>query len=180
MITLGDFLCGPVVKTLCFHGWGRTGLIHGWGAKIHMSCSVYQKWVISWFCSKPPVTSLGHSSVQSPSCVQLFVTPRTAARQAFLSITNSWSLPKLMSIESAVLSNHLILCCPLLLMSSIFPSIRVISNELVLRIRWPKYWCFIFSISLSNEYSGLISFRMGWLAFLAAQGTLRSVHQHHN
>ena len=98
------------------------------------------------------------SSVQSPSHVQLFASPWTAARQAFLSITNSWSLPKLMSIESVMPSNRLILCCPLLLPPSIFPSIRVFSNESALCIRWPKYWSFSFNISTSNEQSGLISF----------------------
>ena len=100
------------------------------------------------------------SSVQSLSCVQLFATPWTAACQASLSITNSWSLLKLISIELVMPSNHLILCCPLLLLPSIFPSIRVFSSESVLHIRWPKYWCFSFSISPSNEYSGLISFRI--------------------
>ena len=120
------------------------------------------------------------SSVQSLSRVQLFVTPWTAAHQAFLSIANSWSLLKLMSIESVIPSNHLILCCPLLLMPSIFPSIRVFSNESVLHIRWPKYWSFNFSISPSNEYSGLISFRMDWLDLLAVQGMLKSLLQHHS
>ena len=120
------------------------------------------------------------SSVQSLSRVRLFATPWTAAHQAFLSIANSWSLLKLMSIESVIPSNHLILCCPLLLMPSIFPSIRVFSNESVLRIRWPKYWSFGFSISPSNEYSGLISFRIDWLDLLAVQGTLKSLLQHHS
>ena len=120
------------------------------------------------------------SSVQSLSHVQLFATPWTAARQASLSITNSWSLLKLMSIESLMPSNQLILCCPLLFLPSILPSIRVFPNESVLHIRWPKYWCFSFSISPSNEYSGLISFRMGWLDLLAVQGTLKSVLQHHS
>ena len=105
--------------------------------------------------------NLPHSSVQSLSHVWLFVTPWTAARQASLSITNSWSLLKLMSIESMIPYNHLILCCPLLLPPSIFPSIRVFSNESVLRIRWPKYWIFSFNKSPSNEYSGLISFKNG-------------------
>ena len=108
------------------------------------------------------------------------MTPWTAACQAFLSITNSQSLLKLMSIELVMPSNHLILCCPLLLLPSIFPSIRVFSNESVLHIRWPKYWSFSFSISPSNEYSGLISFRMDWLALLAVQGTLKSLLQHHS
>ena len=119
------------------------------------------------------------SSVQSFSRVRLFVTQRTAAHQASLSITNSWSLLKLMSIESVMRSNHLILCRSLLLPSSIFPSTRVFSNELVLHIRWPKYWSFSFSISPSNEYSGLIFFRMDWLDLLAVQGNLKSHLQHH-
>ena len=109
------------------------------------------------------------SSVQSFSRVRLFVTPWTAARQASLSITHSRSPPKLMSIELVMPSNHLILCCPLLLLPSIFPSIRVFSNESVLHIRWPKHWSFSFSISPSNEYSGLISFRMDWLDLPAVQ-----------
>ena len=115
------------------------------------------------------------SSVQSLSYVRLFVTPWTASRQASLSITNSWSLLKLMPIESVMPSNHLIFCHPLLLPPSFFPSIRVFSNESVLRVRWPKYWSFTFSISPSNEYSGLISFRMDWFDLHAVQGTLRSL-----
>ena len=118
--------------------------------------------------------------VQLLSRVQLFVTPWTAARQASLSITNSRSLLKLMSIKSVMPSNHLILCRPLVLPPSIFPSIRVFSNESILHIRWPKYWSFSFSISPSNEYSGLISFRMDWLDLLAIQGTLESLLQHHS
>ena len=120
------------------------------------------------------------SSVQSLSRVQLFVTPRTAACQASLSIPNSWSLLKLMSIKSVMLSNHLILCRPLLLLPSMFPSIRVFSNESALPIRRPKYWSFSFSISPSNEYSGLISFRMDWLDLFAVQGILKSLLQHHS
>ena len=119
------------------------------------------------------------SSVQSFSHVRLFVTPWTVARQASLFIANSRSLLKLMSVESVMPSNHLILCHPLLL-PSIFPSIRIFSNESVLRIRWPKYWGFCFSISPSNEYSGLISFRKGWLTLLAVKGTLKSLLQHHS
>ena len=114
------------------------------------------------------------NSVRSLSHVRLSATPWTAARQASLSITNSRSLLKPMSIESVIPSNHLILCCPLLLSPSIFPSIRVFSNESVFQIRWPKYWSFSFSISPSNEYSGLISFRMDWLDLLAVQETLKS------
>ena len=120
------------------------------------------------------------SSVQSLSRVQLFATPWTAARQASLSITNSRSLLKLISIESVMPSNQLILCLLLLLLPSIFPSIRVFSNELVLHIRWPKHWSFSFSISPSNEHPGLISFRMDWLDLLAVQGTLKSLLQHHS
>ena len=119
------------------------------------------------------------SSVQLLSCVQLFATPWTAAQQASLYITNSQSLLKLMSIELVMPSNHLILCCPLLL-PSIFPNIRVFSNERALRIRWPKYWSFSFNISSSNEHSGLISFRIDWLDLLLVQGTLKSLLQHHS
>ena len=120
------------------------------------------------------------TSVQLLGHIQLFATPWTAACQTSLSITNSQSLLKLMSIESMMPSNHLILCHPLLLLSSIFPSIRVFSNESVLCIRWPKYWNFRFNISPSNEHSGLISFRMDWLNLLAVQGTLKSLLQHHS
>ena len=118
--------------------------------------------------------------IQLLSHVQLFVTPWTAAGQDSLSITNSQSLLKLLSIESVMPSNHLILCHPLLLPPSIFPSSRVLSNESVLRIRWPKYWSFSFSISPSNEYLGLISFRMDWLHLLAVQRILKSLLQHHS
>ena len=120
------------------------------------------------------------SSVQSLSWVQLFATPWAAGGQASLSITNSWGLLKPMSIESVMPSNRLILCCPLLLLPSIFLSIRVFSSESVLRIRWPKYWGFSFSIRPSNGYSGLISFRMDWLDLLAVQETLKSLPQHHS
>ena len=121
-----------------------------------------------------------HFSSAAQSCQTLEVTPRTAAGQASLSITNSWSLLKVMSIESVISSNHLIVCCPLFLLPSIFPSIRVFSNESILCIRWPKYWSFSFNIHPSNEYSGLISFRMDWLDLLAVQGTLKSLLQHHS
>ena len=120
-----------------------------------------------------------HSSVQLLSHVRLFATPWTATRQASLSITNSHSFPKLMSIESVMPSNHLIFCHPLLLLPSIFPSIRVFSNE-ALCIRWPKNWSFSFNISSSNEHSGLISFRMDWLDLFEVQGTLNSLLQHHS
>ena len=117
-------------------------------------------------------------SIQSIIHVWLFANPWTAAHQASLCITNSWSFLKLMSLEMVMPSNHLILCCPLLLSPSINPSIGVFSNESVLHIRWPKYWSFNFSISPSNEYSGLISFRMDWLDLLAVQGILKSLLQH--
>ena len=120
------------------------------------------------------------SSVQLLSHVQLFVTPWTAAHQASLSITNSQRLLKLMSVELVMPSNHLILCRPLFLPPSIFPSIRVFSHESVPRIRWPKYWSFSFNMSPSNEHSGLISFRLDWLDLLSLQGTLKSLLQHHN
>ena len=119
-------------------------------------------------------------SVQLLGHVRLFVPPRTTARQASLSITNSRSPPKPMYIESVIPSNHLILCRPLLLLPSIFPCIRVFSNEPALRIRWPKYWNFSFSISPSKEHPGLISFRRDWLDLLAVQGTLKSLLQHHS
>ena len=125
-----------------------------------------------------PMFLLLHSSVQSLSCVWLFVTPWTIARRASLSTNNSRSSPKPMSIELVMPSNHLILCRPLLLLPSIFPSIRVFWNESALRIRWPKYWSFSFNISPSNEYSGLISFRMDWLDLLTVQGTHKSLLQH--
>ena len=119
-------------------------------------------------------------TVQLLSRVRLFAIPRTTARQASLSITNSQSLLKLMFIESVMPSNHLILCRPLLLLPSIFPSIRVFSNESALHIKWPKYWSFSFNISPSNEHPGLISFKMNWLDVLAVQGTLKSLLQHHS
>ena len=124
--------------------------------------------------------SVQFSSVQSLSHVQLFVTPRTAACQASLSITNSQRPSKPMSIESVRPSNHLIFCRPLLLLPSIYSSIRVFSNESALPIRWPKYWSFSFTVSPSNEYSGLISFRKDWLDLLIVQGTLKSLLQHHS
>ena len=120
------------------------------------------------------------SSVQSISFVQLFATPWTAAHQVSLSITNSWSLLKFMSIESVVPSNYLFLCHPLLLPPSIFPSIRVFSNESVLCIRWPKYWSFSFSVSLSIDSLGLISVKIDWFDLLEVQGTLKSLIQHYN
>ena len=141
--------------------------------KIEMSCS-------NWYITLYLVTPVCFSSVQLLSHVRLFATPWTAACQAFLSITSSWSLLKLMSIESVMPSNHLILCCPLLLLPSIFPSIRVFSNELALHIRWPKYWSFSFSISPSNEYSGLISFGLTGLISLQSKRLPKRLFQHHS
>ena len=129
-------------------------------------------------CSRYMVSKF--SSVQLLSRVRLFATPWITACQASLSITISWSSLRLTSIESVMPSSHLILCCPLLLLLSIFPRIKVFSNELALRIRWPKYWSFSFSISPSNEYSRLISFKIDSLDLLAVQGTLRSLLQHHS
>ena len=128
--------------------------------------------MLPWLCYQ-------FSSVQLLSCLRLFATPWTAARQASLSISNSRSLLKLLSIKSVMPSKHLILCRPLLLLPSIFPRIRVFFNESVLHIRWPKYWSFSFSISPSSEYSGLISFRIDWFDLLAAQETLKSLLQHY-
>ena len=130
--------------------------------------------------SQSPSMTKNSSSVQSLSCVRLFATPWTTAHQTSLSLTNFWSLLKLMSIKSVMASNHLILCHPLLLLLSILPRIKVFSSESVLHIRWPKHWSFSFSISSSNEYSGLISFQMDWLDLLAIQGTLKSLLQHHS
>ena len=145
--------------------------------KIDMSrdihCIVFKEYTMTQ-------TSVQFSSVQSLSHVWLFETPWSAAHQASLSITSSRSLLKLMSIESVMPSKYLILCQPLLLLPSIFPSVRVFSNELFLRIRRPKYWSFSFSISPSNEYSGLISFRIDWLDLLAVQGTLKGLLEHHS
>ena len=140
---------------------------------------------VTAFFSCPPLPIfylcfLGFSSVQSLSHVRLFATPWTTAHQASLSITNSRSPPKPLSIESVMASNHLILCRPLFLLPSIFPSFRLFSNESALRIRWPKYWSFNFKISPTNEHPGLISFRMDWLDLLAVQRTLKSLLQYHS
>ena len=139
---------------------------NSWAHVLHLSSASY--------------VTLDVAVVQLLSRVWLFATLWTAARQASLSFTISWSLLNLMCIESLMPSNHLILCCLLLLLLSIFPSIRVCSNELALHIRWPKYWSFSFSINLFNEYSGLISFRIDWFDCLPVQGTLKSPLQHHN
>ena len=148
-------------------------------SQAHRSSQLCHQPFIASFClqlSQHPISQ----SVQSLSCVQLFATPWTASHQASLSITNYQSLLKLMSIESVMPSSHLILCRPLLLPPSIFPSIRVFANEPVLHIRWPKYWSFSFNISTFNECSGLISFRMDWLDLIAVLETLKSLLQHHN
>ena len=134
--------------------------------------------LLYWLCQSLLLCQF--SSVQSLSCVWVFATPWTAAHQASLSITNSQSSSKLMSIESVMLFSHLILCHPLLLLPPIPSSIRVFSNESTLRTRWPKYWSFSFSISLSKEHPGLMSFRMDWLDLLAVRGTLKSLIQHHS
>jgi len=145
-------------------------------------CPSTDEWIKMWciYIYTHLGESVQFSSVQSLSCLQLFVTPWTAAYQASLSITNTWSLLKLMCIESVMPSNHLILCHLLLLLPSIFPKIMIFSNELVLCIRWPKYWTFSFSISPSNEHSELISFRIDWFDLFAVQGTLKSLLQHHS
>ena len=129
---------------------------------------------------KSHVRITGMVVVQLPNHVWLLVTPWTIAWQASLSLPIFWSLPKFMSIESMMPPYHLILCCPLLLLPSIYPGIRVFSNELVLRISWPKYWSFSFSVSPPNEYSGFVSFKIGWFALLAVLGTLKSLLQHYS
>ena len=141
-------------------------------------CNMLHMWIWVRHTISPTLFIFQFSSVQSLNHVRLFAAPRTSARQASLSITNSRSLLRLMSIESVTPPNHLILCHPLLLLSSIFPSIKVFSNESVLRIRWPKYWSFSFNISPSNEHLGLIYFRMDWLDLLAVQGPLKSLLQY--
>ena len=151
-----------MVRTQCFHC-----SIPDWGTKIPQATLEGQKNVCA-------------NVVQSLSCVWLFATPWTAAHQASLSFTISWSLLKLTCMELVMPSNHLILCRPLLLLPLIFSSIRVFSNELALHIRWPKYWSFNFSISPSKEYSGLISFRTDWFALCAVQETLKSLLQYHS
>ena len=148
-------------------------------SQAHRSSQLCHQPFSTSFClqlSQHPISQ----SVQSLSCVQLFATPGTASHQASLSVTNYQSLLKLMSIELVMPCSHLMLCRPLLLPPSIFPSIRVFSNEPVLRIRWPKYWSFSFNISPSNECSGLISFRMDWLDLIAVLETLKSLLQHHS
>ena len=153
------------------------------GKRVHQSCILSPclfKLNADYIMRNSGLDEVQVSSVQLLSHVQLFVTPWSVACQASLSITNFRSLLKLTSIKSVVPSNHLILCHLLLLPPSIFPSIRAFSNKSALRIRWPKYWSFIFSISPSNKYSGMISFRMDWLDLLAVQGTLKGLLQHHS
>ena len=152
------------------------GILH-WS--ISMSFPIYKLSYLN-YCGFIINLDIWWAVFQLLSHVWLFVTPWTATCQASLSFTFSQSLPKLMSIESVIPSNHLILCHPLLLLPSIFPSIRVFSNESALRMSWPKYWSFSFSISPSNEYSGLISFSIDWLDLLAVQGTLKSLLHHHS
>ena len=154
----------------CESLWG----VRGW------SVSLKQSWGTSLLTERRRSAKLSFSSVQLLSHVQLVVTPWIAAHQASLSITNSQSLPKLMSIESVMPSSHLILCHSLLLLPPIPPSIRNFSNESTLHMRWPKYWSFSFSISPSNEHPGLISFRVAWLDLLAVQRILKSLLQHHS
>ena len=167
-------LWGTTVK---LHNLPELHCLHWWDWKIsRIPSSPTILWLLGFF----PRTEVQFSSVQLLSHVLLFVTPWTAVRQVSLSINNSQSLLKFMSIEWVMPSNHLILYCPLLLLPSIFPSIRDFSNESVLLIRWPKYWSFSFSIRPSNEYSGLISFRMDWKDLLAVQETLKSLLQNQN
>ena len=162
-----------------FNLWTTRYIIH-----IPYSCTLRCtiQWVLIYSkgCATITIISVQFSSVQLLSHVRLFVTPWIAAHQASMAITNSWSLLKLTSIESVMPSNHLIFCRPLLLLPSVFPNIRVFSSQSVLHIKWPNYWCFSFSISPCNEYSGLVSFRMDWLDLLAVQGTLKSLLQHHS
>ena len=174
-------LCGPryrlarvteMVTTIeigpCWDFWPSPLL------SVHLASSRGQLWALEWL----PAPSVQFISVQSLSRVRLFATPRITARQASLSITNSWSSLRLTSIESVMPSSHLILCRPLLLLPPIPPSIRDFSNESALRMRWPKYWSFSFSIIPSKEHPGLITFRMDWLDLPAVQGTLKSLLQH--
>ena len=156
---------------------GRALRLVGLLARAPARAFAQKEW---WVVETVSASSVQFSSVRLLSRVQVFVAPRSTARQASLSITNSQSLPKLVSIVSVMLSNHLILCPALLLLPLIFPSIRVFSNESALPIRWLKYWSFSFSISPSNEHPGLISLRMDWLDLLAVQGTLRSLLRHHS
>ena len=170
----------------CFRGWILPG---GWQRRRATSweCPLSSLLLGVFSCgpklvyySSNKILAPLFSSVQSLSHVWVFTTPWTVACQASLYITNSQSLPKLTCIESVMPSNHLILCHPLLLLPSVFPDIRIFSNESTLHIRWPKYWSFSFNISPSNEHPGLISFRMDWLDLLEVQGALNSLFQHHS
>ena len=179
-----DILYFSIWKIICYLQWllFRSGKLIGKLFSVSFFCITLTPCIIlvlSWI-SMPLTKFKVMVVVQSLSCVWLFVIPWTAAYQASLSITNSWSLPKSMCTESVMPSSHLILCRPLLLLPSVFPSIKVFPNQSVLHIRWPEYWSFSFSISPSNEYSGLISFRMDWFDLLAVQGTLKSLLQHHS
>ena len=178
-------LCANTIPSwwlwLCSIVWSQADWFLQLKMRTCFKTTIYKgRYTESQYTFEKKFNNINHQLVQLFSRVQLFVIPWTAAHQASLSITNSWSLLKLMSIELVMPSNHLIFCCPLSLLPSIFPSIRVFSDESVLHIRWPKYWSFSFSISPSNEYSGLISFRMDWLDLLTVQGTLKSLLQHHS
>ena len=164
----------------CFLNIEDGGCLNGWKISLLILAAFYVegKGSYPFSCTVDSELLILFSSV-AQSCPTL-VTAWTAACQASLSLTSSWSLPKLMSVESVIPSNHLTLCCPPLLLPSIFPSIRDFSDESALCIKWPKYWSFSFNISLSNEYPGLIFFRMDWLDLLAVQGTLKSLLQHHS
>ena len=174
--------------SLLSHGLQPASLLCPWGSLgkntgvIAIPFSKGSSWHRDWIwvsCIASRFFTVGPTceAIQLLNCVRFFATPETAAYPSSLSITVSWSLSKFIPIESVRPSNHLILYCPLLLLPSIFPSIKVFSNESTLRIRWPKYWSFSFSISLSNEYSGLISFRIDWLDLFAVQRTLKSLLQ---
>ena len=165
---MDEWIYWSIHKSFHHFGWYLCGIYISFGSPVCQCTFSIQQ-----------LRKSSSSSVQLLSCVRLFATPWTSACQASLSITNSRSSPKPMSIESVMPSNHLILCNPLLLLPSIPPSIRVFSNESTLHMRWSKYWSFSFSISPSNEHPGLISFRMDWLDLLAVQGTLKSLFQHH-
>ena len=177
------------METSTFLIWNLRSFRAWYMTELRVKDTLWRSWIYNCECLNHPSSYVfllhssewgkWFSSVQSLSHV-CFATPWTAAHQASLSITNSWCLLKLLSIESVMPSNHLILCCPLLLLPSIFPSIKVFSNESALHIRWPKYSSFSFTISPSSEHPGPISFRMDWLDLLAVQGTLKSLLQHHS
>ena len=172
--------CSSTLTALVCWGETRNGSSTTWVSQALARLWTHWWWFLSLSVVSHSLQPKGLQHSRLLSRVRLFATPWIAEHQASLSITNSWSLLKLMSIESVMPSNHLILCRPLLLLLSIFPSIRVFSNELILCIRWPKYWSFSFSISPCNTYSGLISFRTDWFDLLEIQGTLKSLLQHHS